>query len=77
VRRADAMARFQVHWEVTYIIDVDKDRRKGTHEVTNGVDYVTAVLEKDRWLLCSSDFEGTTIDALTGARRAVVGFSRD
>jgi hypothetical protein len=77
VRKGDAMARFQVHWEVTYIIDVDATRRKGTHEVADGVDYVTAVLEKDRWLLCSSDFDGTTMDTLTGVRRAVSGFSRD
>jgi hypothetical protein len=77
VRKGDAMARFQVHWEVTYIIDVDKTRRKGTHETADGVDYVIAVLENDRWRLCSSDFDGTTVDTLTGLRRAVHGFSRD
>ncbi|HEY7170257.1 MAG TPA: IPT/TIG domain-containing protein [Vicinamibacterales bacterium] len=79
VRKGDAMARFQVHWEVTYIIDVpgDPTRRKGTRESADGVDYVTAVLEKDRWLLCSSDFDGTTRDSLTGLRRRVFGFSRD
>ena len=71
------MARFQVHWEVTYIINVDTIRRKGTHESADGVDYVTAVLEKDRWLLCSSDFDGSTIDTLTGLRRGVHAFSRD
>jgi hypothetical protein len=78
VRRGDAMARFQVHWEVTYIIDVpgDPTRRKGTHESADGVDYVTSVLENDRWLLCSSDFNGTTVDTLTGLRRQVFGFSR-
>jgi hypothetical protein len=77
VRRADAMARFQVHWEITYIIDVDPTRRKGTHEVSDGVDYVTAVLENDRWLLCSSDWDGVSVDSLTGFRRTVRSFSRD
>jgi len=79
VRRGDAMARFQVHWEVTYIIDVpgDPPRYKGTHEVADGIDYVTAVLENDRWLLCSSDWQGTVVDSLTGIRRTVTGLSRD
>jgi IPT/TIG domain len=77
VKRADAAAQFQVHWEITYIIDVDATRRKGTHEVTDGVDYVTAVLENDRWLLCSSDFNGPSVQTGTGIRRMVYGFSRD
>jgi hypothetical protein len=77
VRRGDALARFQVHWEVTYIIDVDKTRRKGTREAADGVDYVTAVLENDRWRLCSSDFDGITTNMLTGIRRAVTGLSRE
>ena len=60
-----------MHWEITYIIDVDSEHRKGTHEVTDGVDYVTATLENDRWMLCSSDFRGISIQSLTGLRRAV------
>jgi hypothetical protein len=67
----DAAAQFQVHWEITYIIDVDSVRRKGTREVTDGVDYVTAALENDRWRLCSSDFQGISVQTLTGIRRAV------
>jgi hypothetical protein len=70
-RRADAAAQFQVHWEITYIIDLDATRRKGTREITDGVDYVTAVVQNDRWLLCSSDFNGTSVQPLTGLRRAV------
>jgi len=74
--RADAGAQFRAHWEITYIIDVDPIRRKGTHEVSDGVDYVTAVLENDRWMLCSSDWNGTSVDTLTGFTRRDFSFSR-
>jgi hypothetical protein len=53
-----------VHWEVTY-------RSNGQREITDGVDYVTAVLENNRWLLCHSDFEGTATNLTTGITRAV------
>jgi hypothetical protein len=76
IRRADAAAQFQIHWEITYIIDVDAQRRKGTREVTDGVDYVTARLENDRWMLCSSDWNGTSVDTLTGLTHRDLSFSR-
>jgi IPT/TIG domain-containing protein len=73
---ADAAAQFQVHWEITYIINVDADRRIGTHEVSDGVDYVTATLENDRWMLCSSDWNGMSVQTGTGIRRVERSFSR-
>jgi hypothetical protein len=42
-----------VHWEVT-------ERATGARRVTNGVDYVSAALENNRWLLCHSDFIATS-----------------
>ena len=41
-RRADACARFVVHWEVTHKSPPDTGKR----EITDGTDYVTAVLRK-------------------------------
>ncbi len=49
----DACASFAVHWEV-------RKRSSGAREITNGVDYVSAVLENNRWMLCHSGFVGTT-----------------
>jgi hypothetical protein len=72
VRHADASSQFAVHWEITYIRDVDATRRKGTREITDGIDNVTAVLESDRWRLCASDFKGTSIQPTTGIRRTVI-----
>lgn len=54
-RRADACSSFTVHWEVT----VRSGPMTGRREITDGVDYVTAVLEQNRWYLCHSDFDGT------------------
>lgn len=67
-RRADACARFVVHWEVTHKNPPDTGKR----EITDGTDYVTAVLENSRWYLCHSDFSGTVTNATTGATRHVI-----
>jgi hypothetical protein len=69
-RAADACSQFRVHWEATYIKAVD-NHKVGDHETTNGIDYVTAVLENNRWRLCHSDFEGTATNPLTGISRRV------
>ena len=45
----DACSSFAVHWEVIR-------RTTGAREITNGVDYVSAVLENHQWRLCHSDF---------------------
>jgi IPT/TIG domain-containing protein len=45
----DACASYAVHWEVTR-------KSTGAREVTNGVDYVSAVLENNAWRLCHSSF---------------------
>ena len=45
----DACASFAVHWEV-------RKKATGAREITNGVDYVSAVLENNAWRLCHSDF---------------------
>jgi len=58
----DACSSYTVHWEVTYKSD-------GKKEIADGIDYVSAVLENDRWLLCHSDFIGTVTNPLTGAMR--------
>ena len=55
LRRADACSSFTVHWEVTF----RSGPMVGLREFTDGVDYVTAVLEGNRWRLCHSDFDGT------------------
>ena len=67
-RRADACARFVVHWEVINKNPPDTGKR----EITDGTDYVTAVLENSRWHLCHSDFSGTVTNPTTGATRHVV-----
>ena len=60
----DACSSYTVHWEVTYKSD-------GHKETADGIDYVSAVLENDRWLLCHSDFIGTVTNPLTGAVRTL------
>jgi hypothetical protein len=60
----DACAAYTVHWEVTY-------RSNGRREIADGIDYVSSVLENDRWLLCHSDFIGTVTNPLTGEVRSV------
>jgi IPT/TIG domain-containing protein len=69
-RLADACSQFRVHWEVTYIKAID-NHKVGDHETTNGIDYVTAVLENNRWRLCHSDFDGIATNPLTGISRHV------
>jgi hypothetical protein len=69
-RQADACSAFNVHWEVTYIKS-DEAHRVGDKEITDGVDYVTAVLESNRWRLCASDFSGVSTNPKTGVRRLV------
>ncbi len=63
-RNVDACMTYTAHWEVTRKSD-------GRREITDGVDYVSAVLENDRWLLCHSDFIGTSRVGLTGELRMV------
>ncbi len=60
----DACSAYTVHWEVTA-------KAGGKKEVTDGIDYVSAVLENDRWLLCHSDFIGTVTNTLTGEIRSI------
>ncbi|MFN7915176.1 MAG: IPT/TIG domain-containing protein [Vicinamibacterales bacterium] len=60
----DACSSYNVHWEVTYKSD-------GHKETADGIDYVSAVLENDRWLLCHSDFIGTVTNPLTGEIKAM------
>ena len=64
LRAADACASYTVHWEVN-------KRSNGTREITDGVDYVTAVLQNNRWLLCHSDFEGVSRNLTTGISQYV------
>jgi hypothetical protein len=49
----DACASYAVHWEVT-------KKSTGVREITNGIDYVSAVFENNEWKLCHSDFIGTS-----------------
>jgi hypothetical protein len=67
VHRADACSRFTVHWEIRYISGL----RTGQREITDGTDYVTAVLENNQWRLCHSDFEGTSFSPTLGLTRRV------
>jgi hypothetical protein len=69
-RPADACASFNVHWEITYI-KADEFHYVGEPEITDGVDYVTAVLENNRWRLCASDFSGVSTNPKTGVKRLV------
>jgi hypothetical protein len=49
----DACASYAVHWEVN-------KKSSGVREITNGVDYVSAVLESNSWRLCHSSFIPST-----------------
>ena len=44
----DACSSFAVHWEVI-------KKSSGVREITNGVDYVSAVVENNNWRLCHSE----------------------
>jgi hypothetical protein len=70
LRAADACSSFNVHWEITYI-KADEFHYVGEAETTDGVDYVTAVLENNQWKLCGSDFAGVSTNPLTGEKRLV------
>jgi hypothetical protein len=70
LRRGDACSAFNVHWEITYI-QADEFHYVGEPEITDGVDYVTAVLDNNQWRLCSSDFSGVSTNPKTGAKRFV------
>jgi hypothetical protein len=48
----DACATYAVHWEVI-------SRSTGVRTITNGVDYISAVVENDAWRLCHSSFIGS------------------
>jgi hypothetical protein len=69
-RPGDACSAFNVHWEITYI-KADEFHYVGEPEITDGVDYVSAVLENNRWRLCASDFSGVSTNPKTGAKRLV------
>lgn len=45
----DACSSFAVHWEVI-------KKSSGAREISNGVDYVSAVVENNNWRLCHSSF---------------------
>jgi hypothetical protein len=60
----DACSSFAVHWEVN-------KKSTGAREITNGVDYVSAVLENNQWKLCHSSFVGTVNYPALGTTRAV------
>ena len=60
----DACASFAVHWEVN-------KKSTGAREITNGVDYVSAVVENNQWKLCHSSFVGTVNYPSLGITRAV------
>ena len=60
----DGCSSYDVHWEVTYKAD-------GRREITDGIDWVTAVVENNRWRLCHSNFTGQSV-ARSGLKRFVV-----
>lgn len=62
-RNIDACVSYNAHWEFT--------RTNGSKDITDGIDYVSAVLENDRWLLCHSDFIGNAVNTLTGEMRSI------
>ena len=61
-RNTDACASFVIHWE-------GYDMLEKAPFVTDGIDYVSAVLENNRWRLCHSNFEGDVTSR--GVTRAV------
>jgi hypothetical protein len=67
-RRADACAKFTVHWEVIHKNPPDA----GMRGAVDGIDYVTAVWEHNRWFLCHSDFGGTSTNIVLGTTRHIV-----
>ena len=54
----------------TYLSDVGSIK-KGTYAITDGIDFVTAVLESNTWRLCHSNFTGTETILTLGIIRQV------
>lgn len=69
-RPGDACASASVKWVSTCIREQRLDGTKvcdlGETNTTTGVDWVAARYTADRWWLCSSDFDGTSLNPLTG-----------
>lgn len=63
-RNTDACSSFAVHWEVI-------QRSNGVRGITNGIDYVSAVVENNQWKLCHSSFIGTATYPALGITEAV------
>ena len=61
----DACSSFSVHWEGV-------DKSTNLRFVTNGIDYVSAVFEQNRWRLCHSTFVGTETYPALGITREIV-----
>jgi len=51
-RRVDACSSFAVHFE-------DIDKRTGVRGGSEGIDYISAVLENNQWRLCHSSYQST------------------
>lgn len=60
----DACGSLAVHWE-------GFDRELGANFVTNGINYISAVVENNQWRLCHSAFVGTETFPALGITRAV------
>jgi hypothetical protein len=60
----DACSSFAVHWEST-------KKSSGVKGITNGVDFVSAVLENNQWKLCHSSFVGTESYPTLGITKAI------
>ena len=54
----DACSSHTVHWEINQIPG-------GQRVITDGIDYVSSVLENNQWRLCHSDFIGSSRNGLT------------
>jgi len=60
----DACGSLAVHWE-------GYDRELGANFVTNGINYLSAVVENNQWRLCHSSFTGTASYPALGLTRAI------
>jgi hypothetical protein len=60
----DACTSYAVHWEFT-------KKSNGARGFTNGIDFVSAVVENNQWKLCHSSFVGTETYPSLGITRAV------
>jgi hypothetical protein len=57
----DACSAYTVHWEINQIPG-------GQRVITDGIDYVSAVLENNQWRLCHSDFIGSSRNGFAASR---------